>query len=654
MARLSRVAVALTGLLAVVFALRPIDDFDVWYHLSAGRLMVATWRVPASNTLAYTAPDYPWIDLHWIFQLLLFGAETLGGPNGCIVLAAVLLLTTVGVLYLSARRFAPDALVAALIALALVIASPRFVPRPEMLSFALLAIYVWLLDGYPANGAVIFWLVPLQAVWTNSQGIFVVGLVLIGCYWVGASAAFLPLPRGWREVSGLRPAEWRRLTIVLVLACAVCVLNPYGLRGVLFPFELLPRVTGGSLFSSRIGEFRAPFQSGYGRPLAYTWVATIVLAVVSFLVSIRRWHLGRLLATAAFALLSTRALRNVALFAWIAVPAIAANLGSLGSGAKAAVRPARSDRRRARSAGSASAGGGTIRDGARSRLASTLPTIAVAALVVVLTLLIGSVATNRFSYALGIEREIGVGVSPLHFPIAAEQFARDAGIGGRPFNDLATGGYLGWRRFPGERVFIDGRLEVYPEEFFRFYFDVLDDPETWPAVVARYAPDYVLLYHVWSNRHPLARYLRAGHGWTLVYYDETASLYVPTDDAHREMRERAEREFADRRARVVATAPSTGLWSRISVPVAALRRETAYGDFLRAIGDAAGATDAYQRALAIDPDVSQTRYALGLAYWGAGRPSEAQREWRDVLRRDPGFEPARSAVAEAEQRLRAR
>ncbi len=643
--RRSQIAVGLTALLGIVLTLRPIDDYDVWYHLAAGRLMVATWRWPVSNTFAYTTPDHPWIDLHWVFQLVLYAAYALGGADGCILLTVVLVLASVTILQASARRFAPDVLVALLIAIALVVASPRFVPRPELLSFVLLATYLWLLDGFPRNGRALYWLVPLQALWTNSQGIFAIGLVVIGCYWAGATLAFLPLPRGWRAASGASPGEWRRLTMVLVLATAACFLNPYGLRGALFPFDLLPRVTGSSLLSARIGEFRPPFQSGYGVPLAYTWAAMVVLAAASFIVSIRRWHLGRLFVTAALAILSMQALRNVALFAWVAVPAIAANLGPFCTRWADPSPMARGEKRRDAVAHAPATS---------ARLAAALAPVATGGVIVVLALLIVSVVTNRFSYSLGIEREFGVGVSPLHFPIAAEEFARDVGIGGRPFNCLATGGYLAWRRFPAERVFVDGRLEVYPEEFFQFYFAALDDPRNWPTVVARYAPDYALLYHVWSNRFPLVRYLLAGHGWELVYYDETASLYLPTDDAHRTVRERAEREFAARRARNRPSPPPSGLRRALSVPVAALRRDTAYGDFLMTIGAAGDAVEAYTRALAIDPDVSQTRFTLGLAQWSAGRPEQATVEWRDLLRRDPTFERARAALAEAERGVPAR
>jgi tetratricopeptide (TPR) repeat protein len=643
--RASRLALGLTAVLGVVFALRPIDDFDVWYHLAAGRLIATTWHWPVTNTFAYTVPDHPWIDLHWVFQLLLYAVYAVGGANGCIVLAALLVLATIVILSLAARRFAPDTLVAALVGVAIVVASTRFVPRPELVSFVLFAAYLWILDGFPANGRALYWLVPLQALWANSQGIFAVGLVVIACYWAGATLAFLPLPRGWRTASGASAAEWRRLTVVLALATAACLLNPYGLQGALFPIDLLPRVTGSSLFSARIGEFRAPFESGYGVPLAYTWAAMLVLAAASFLVAIRRVHLGRLFVTAAFGLLSTQALRNVALFAWVAVPAIAANLGPLFTRPTAPVAATRTERRRADGAHAAAA---------PARLATALAPLATGAVVVVLALLIASVVTNRFSRFLDIEREFGLGVSTLHFPIAAEQFARDVGIGGRPFNCLVAGGYLAWRRFPEERVFVDGRLEAYPEEFFQSYFDVLDNPENWPAVAARYAPEYVILYHVWSNRLPLARYLSDGHGWAMVYYDETASLYLPTDEAHRALRERAAREFAARRAQAEPPAVASSMWRALVVPVAALRRDTSYGAFLMAMGDADAAVAAYTRALAIDPGVSSTRFALGMAQWSAGRPERAVVEWRDTLRRDPSFEPARNALAEAEQQMRGR
>jgi tetratricopeptide (TPR) repeat protein len=139
-----------------------------------------------------------------------------------------------------------------------------------------------------------------------------------------------------------------------------------------------------------------------------------------------------------------------------------------------------------------------------------------------------------------------------------------------------------------------------------------------------------------------------------VYYDETASLYLPTDEPHREMRERAEREFAALRDRRPTPPVANGFWSQVSVPVAALRRDSAYGDFLLTIGKPADAVDVYKRALAIDPSIGELQFNLGIAYWSSGRSSEALVEWRDILRRNPHDERARNAIDEGERRLNTR
>ncbi len=633
---------SLVAALALAFTIHPIDDFDVWYHLAAGRLMWTTWQWPSTNTLAFTAPDHPWIDLHWMFQLLLYGAHALGGPNGCIALAALLILATCGWLYANARRSAPPALVAALLAVALAIASPRFEPRPELVSFVLLAVYLWLLDGYPRCGRAIYLLVPLQMVWTNAQGIFAVGLAVIGCYWLGATLAFLPLPRGWREASALTPADWRRLTLVLGLAAAVCFINPYGIEGVRFPLQLLPRVTGASIFSQRIGEFRAPFRSGYAPPLAYAWAALMATTALSFLANPRRWHLGRLLASAALAWLSTQAQRNMALFAWIAVPVIAANAGALLSGVRfaPATRAERRHESRAQHRGAPASDGAPPR-----RVARLAPRAAAFAVAAAMVVLVATVVSNRFSHYLGIDDEFGLGVSRLHVPTDAVDFMQANGVDGRPFNCLVTGGYLAWRLFPERQIFVDGRLEAYPEEFFATYFRTLDDPQSWPLVASRYGLDYALLYHRWSNRIPLTQYLSSGHGWTMVYYDEIASLFVRDDEAHSAVRERATRAFAELQARRAAP-PARSVWSTLVRPVAEVKRQTAYGEFLRSMGKPAEAALAFERALALDPDVSDTRFKLGVAHWFSGKREQAIVEWRDLLRRDPSFERARAALTE--------
>ena len=239
-----------------------------------------------------------------------------------------------------------------------------------------------------------------------------------------------------------------------------------------------------------------------------------------------------------------------------------------------------------------------------------------------------------------IQREFGLGVSRARFPAEAVAFIERAGITGRAFNCLAMGGYLTWTR-PDDAVFVDGRLEAFPEERLpRATSRSMDEPGDVAAAVAPYALDYALLYHGWSNRLPLVNYLAEGHGWTIVYYDEIASVFVPDDEAHREMRERAlaasptsarrgeqaARSGAAERARV----------ARSSCPVAETWRQRSYGNFLRSVGLPDEAATAF-RALARARPGSARRALLArvrvLELGSSARPRSAN--GAKLLRRDP-------------------
>lgn len=597
----------LLALLAVALALQPLGDFDVWYHLAAARLLWTSGAWPTSNAFAFSVSDRPDVDVYWLYQLGLYGAHSVAGPNGCILLAAALTLATVGTVYVAARRHAPGALVASLLALALVAASPRLVPRPELVGSFLLAVFLLVLDDYPRSGRALYALLPLQVLWTNTHGTVPIGMLVVACYWLGAACAFLPLPAGWRAASGCTRAELGRLTLVLVLLPVVTLLNPWGLAGARLPLDMLAGLLGDSAAGQSIGELQPP--SAVAGPVAApAWSAMVVVAALSFLFAVRRWHLGRVLAVAIFALVSARAFKAVPPFVWVAVPAIAANLGPLVRGWEG-----------------------------RSRVASAVAGLALATL-------LGLVLTNRYWRAASADTELRLGVSRLRTPAEAVDFALEVGLGSRPFNTFESGGYLAWRLYPERRVFIDGRTSAYPESLWDRYFTALEEPETWPRLAAEHGFDWALVYHRYQAAHPLAAYLAGGHGWTMVYRDEIASLYVPTDEAHRELAERARRAFAQRPAAAPPAAPAHGAWRRLVVPVEEPQRHSASGEFLRGLGAYREAIEAYERALALDPDLPWTRYGLGVAAWLGGDPGRAVGEWRETLRRDPGFEPAREAL----------
>ena len=69
-------------------------------------------------------------------------------------------------------------------------------------------------------------------------------------------------------------------------------------------------------------------------------------------------------------------------------------------------------------------------------------------------------------------------------------------------------------------------------------------------------------------------------------------------------------------------------------------------------GQTSAAIPQLQRALSLDPDLHQARFALALAYADGGRRGEAERETRELLRRLPADAPQRPEVERLLARLR--
>ena len=223
--------------------------------------------------------------------------------------------------------------------------------RPEMVSFLLLQVVLWLLAGARKNEGRYLWLlVPVMALWVNSHALFSVGAFCIGCAVGGTLAARIPLlPSGWRQASSLGPEATRRLFLSAGAAALVTLLNPYFLEGLLFPLELMSRFDVSNAAFQTIGEFRRPF-SGYfltfsiGAFQAFFFlsIAVICLAAVAGWRAPKKARASTEAQTPGFDLawalifiglvcLSVMARRNMCLFALGATPIVGASLALIGA-----------------------------------------------------------------------------------------------------------------------------------------------------------------------------------------------------------------------------------------------------------------------------------------------------------------------------------
>jgi len=230
---------------------------DIWWHLKAGELILETGSVPRQNSFAYTNPDSVWIDLHWLFQVIVAWIYQQFGTSGLVAWKAAVGCFALSTVFLTSYQRVPGAIAAFCWLPFVWIYAGRFHVRPEMLSHLYLGATLCMIHLHHQGKKKWIWmLVPIQLAWVNSQGLFILQHCVLGAY--ALSEQFRNLPE----------IKINELWYVLFACFLTTIFNPYGLDGTMFPLELLHKVGGVNreMFQLLAGETTgmAQFLESYG------------------------------------------------------------------------------------------------------------------------------------------------------------------------------------------------------------------------------------------------------------------------------------------------------------------------------------------------------------------------------------------------------
>jgi tetratricopeptide (TPR) repeat protein len=517
---LAYAALAAVALLALALCVRTITETDLGFHLRAGEWMLENGRWPAGDLFTYTVNGRPYNDSHWLFQVLFALINRLSGAAGLVAAQTLLILSAFTLAAAAAwTQPRPPLALAALLLLGVLASEIRFTPRPELVSWVLLALTLLITLRHARGRPAPLWALPLiQLVWVNTEGLFMLGWGVAACVLAGR----------WLETRRLD----RALAAWAGAGVLVSVVNPYGLNLVLFPFSLLGQLSRGSAFGQTISEFVSPWDLGffaqtpfYARASVWSYYALAVVTGVALALSWRRrppWRPGGRAAEVLLALvffgLSAQAIRNVPLFVLAALPAAAGALADLPDALQRRPAPARRGGGRR-----APRGQQQIETPPRSLRPWQL--IASALLALVALGLTARVVTNAYYIDDRRDKRFGVTFSTTGLPVRAVEFMRAQGITGRLLNHLAYGGYLMWQL--REPVFADGRLDVMGEQF---YAEYLTTDTQLPALLERYDAQVAIFPYRSGGRTWLLQ-LNGLARWRLVYVDEETAIYL-RDDAN--------------------------------------------------------------------------------------------------------------------------
>jgi hypothetical protein len=108
--------------------------------------------------------------------------------------------------------------------------------RPQMIGYCFLILTLLILEHFRQGCSAILWLAPpLFLVWANTHGSFVVGLFAFGVY--GISGLF-KLRWGGLDSTPWTPAQRLRLGTAFLLSLSVLAITPYGVRLAGYPIDM--------------------------------------------------------------------------------------------------------------------------------------------------------------------------------------------------------------------------------------------------------------------------------------------------------------------------------------------------------------------------------------------------------------------------------
>jgi tetratricopeptide (TPR) repeat protein len=623
-------AITITGLILLALSLfaHKIIDTDIWWHLRTGRHILETRSIPGFDMYSYTAGGNRWIDLHWLFQVILRLVNGIGGGYGLSLLFISLYGLTFTILWLAAPKGKRFSLSVLFFFCALMASNSRFLARPEAFSFVMIAVYMYILSRYERGEStwLIYCLIPLQILWTNLQGLFIIGPFLVSAYLVGFGISTV-IPWSQQRRTGANAPGARPLLIIFGGVVLSCLVNPYGIEGALFPFTLFTRVGGvENIFAQSIAEFQPPF-SGYNLTSSIKWFAVfLLLSAAVMAMNYKRMRPQHLLVFAGLAYLALNARRNIPPFVLAVLP-IAVTHGS-----EVIERF------------------NNARDGRFSGAIERIALVCCVALSIAFGLQIVSVINNRYYINDRRAERFGFGFKEQTHPRGAFVFIRENEIRGPFFNNLDVGGMFIHELYPRERVFIDARLEVNSAEVFSEYRRAMSDAQAFGRLSQKYLFKAIVISHVAQDALFLVPVLHFSPQWKLVYLDPIAAVFVKATREHENLITEYGINIAEDYIEPFAPHDTVNegspqlLRALLSVDTADVEAHNLFN-----LGLVFLVMREYERAIAyldqgleLMPDSSEAYYNIGLAYDRMGRTEEAVEHYRESIRLD-----ARRAAAHA-------
>lgn len=499
-----------------------LNDGSTCWHIVSGKYILKTLSIPNHDLISYTFSNAPWVAYEWLSDAIFAFCIQLGGLKALVYFVTLVLSFLYMFLYEDCRKEGANFLLSMfLVIVGAIAASLHWLARPHI--FTLWGVYIFskYLERYHRGTAsgitMIIACLLTMILWVNLHPAFAFGVGLIGIYLISEILIHLfsgsaGIQKASGEPGNADPPLKRAKTylILLVSALAATLVNPYGIKLHWYIIQYLKHTKE----LAATDEFQSP--AFHGGPQSVCLEIIYLLVFMGLVLSKKKPSLPRLLCCLVFMHLSLSSLRNIPLFVIVAIPFIGELFASM--------KPAEATAASVNTVGLSKYNlwidkAKTWWHGACKSVDDMEPLCQMHLLPIFIAVILFFFAISPDNVAASILPRVEF--DSKHLPSKTIDYIRQHHLETvHGWNYDNWGGYLNYTL--GMPVFIDDRVDFYPEQFFLDYGKVNFALPGWKNILTRNNIQWILC----SKGSVLSNRLMEENDWQFVCGDTASQLFL--------------------------------------------------------------------------------------------------------------------------------
>ncbi len=413
------------------FASKLLFDYDFWWHISTGKYIVETHKIPEADPFSYTT-DLPEnknlfperekfiLKQYWLAQVIFYLIYDYAGPMGIILMRAIILTALLLLVFYRLRKWDVSYYISLFfIFLLFSDAIKNIGERPVLFTMLFTPLTFIILEGFKEKQKkLLFLLPPIMLLWANMHGGFIIGNIMIVLYMIGEGSKII-----------LKKVNYTKREIVIFYALttgalAFSYINPTGWDA--FSIALSSDY---KFMEEGIQEYASPFFLYKERIYPTNYAVWVILLFFPLILILRnkKMDITHIMLVACLFIPAVKTNRYLIYYASIATMVLGKETDML------------------------------LKDLFKRKIPEKIYTKMTSALSI-----LASLSFMLFIYGAFMNKPLDFGLATGYsVPKGAVNFIEKNRISGNLFNDGGFGGYVTWRLYTWKKTFIDTRWLNY-------------------------------------------------------------------------------------------------------------------------------------------------------------------------------------------------